>query len=209
MTHWPQTNCIITLDKEDCPYFITSTKWVVFSLAFVVSWLNMARQGVSLGGGLRCPTSSWMKTSKQPKKNNTSSFISEHLYNPDNSWKRTIIITLLDNLIVCQVSSGSLKTGRVLCKSDAIYFLFSQLFWFFIFCVNTVQLTPLCCSRLCGPAPSSSVVSCGSKAGGRLRGGRGGSVCETQMILTSNYNKRDLFLDCKLVFRGEMGDIFC
>lgn len=38
------------------------------------------------------------------------------------------------------------------------------------------QVTPLCCSPPRDPAPSFSVVSCGSKAGGTLREGRVASV---------------------------------
>lgn len=38
--------------------------------------------------------------------------------------------------------------------------------------VGSGQVTPLCCSPPHDPAPSFSVVSCGSKAGGTLREGR-------------------------------------
>lgn len=79
----------------------------------------------------------------------------------------------LINWIFCQVSSGSLRTGGAFCVSlsrrDFCSSCSCWLFWFLFPSIRSVAagLTPLCCSPPRGPAPSSSVVSCGSKAGGR------------------------------------------
>lgn len=80
-------------------------------------------------------------------------------------------IMWVDYWMIYRVGFGSLKT-----KNTDLFFMGS--FGCFSLIRRTpsvAQLTPLCCSPLCGPAPSSSVVSCGSRAGERLRG-RGGVI---------------------------------